>query len=643
LIDFSHVRRAFGACAICIVAALPIRALGDAAAPSPSPSPAALPEIADVVTPDRQEELARNSSRTVYVVSKQEMTLHGDVSVADSLERVPGIVVERYGATGSLSNVYVRGAASDQTLVLLDGRPASGAQIGTLDLGSFSTNGVNRIEVVEGGGSTLYGSASIGGVINIITNGNRRGTPYVSVSDGAFGDRAVSLEAGPLSFERRVADNAYGYYDPTTGTNQTRTNADFQLWSGRLSDGLQAGNFRLDGSAGASESNLGVPGPIGYLSTTSRQDTFVEDVRGSALHYGPQSRQTLELAASRETLNFYSAPNDPNGCLCGNDLNVEAALQLSLRNAVTQGRSSLVYGIDLTRGSGRVDAGSAGAGSASLAYTQTALYAQESVSAGSLRIVGGLRGERDGGLGGSLDPSLGLTAPLSPALTLKANYASAFRVPTIEDLAYPGFSNASLVPERTQVVDASISAERPWGRSSLSWYSTAGTNLIAPNPNYNYEAPPGPSNEPVANIQAASIAGFTLDVKTAPVRNISTQLAVTDLYRALDLTGTAFRLPYRPVFDVLLGLQYSGASRSALSSAGISTRSVGLRPASPSFPAAPGTEGAPYTVVDAFARFRLAPAALLSLRAYNLGNERYFDVAGYPSPGRAFSVQLSTR
>ena len=307
MIDLPHARRIFGACAICILAALPVRALADAATPVPSPSPAALSEIAHVVTPDRQDELARNSSRTVYVVSKQDMTVHGDISVADSLERVPGIVVERYGATGSLSNIYVRGAASDQTLVLLDGRPASGAQIGTLDLGSFSTNGVNRIEVVEGGGSTLYGSASIGGVINIITNGNRRGTPYVSVSGGAFGDRAISLEAGPLSFERRVAANDYGYYDPTTGSNQTRTNADFQLWNGRLSDGWQAGSIRLDGSAGASESNLGVPGPLGYLSTTSRQDTFIEDVRGSALHYAPQSRQTLELAASRETLNFYSA------------------------------------------------------------------------------------------------------------------------------------------------------------------------------------------------------------------------------------------------------------------------------------------------------------------------------------------------
>ena len=193
------------------------------------------------------------------------------------------------------------------------------------------------------------------------------------------------------------------------------------------------------------------------------------------------------------------------------------------------------------------------------------------------------------------------------------------------------------------MIDASISADRPWGQSSLSWYSTAGTNLIAPNPNYNYEAPPGPSNEPVANIQAASIAGFTFDVKTNPVRGISTRLAVTDLYRALNLTGTPFRLPYRPVFDVLLGLQYAGAPRSPLSSAGISARSVGLRPTSPTFPSAPGTEGTPYTVVDAFARFRLAPAALLSLRAYNLGNEQYFDVAGYPSPGRAFSLQLSTR
>jgi outer membrane cobalamin receptor len=601
-------------------------------APAPSPSPSDLPEIARVVTPDRQSETVRDSSKTVYVITKDQMNAYGYTSVADALTRVPGVVVERYAGAGSLANVFVRGASPAQTLVLLDGKPAAGAQSGTLDLGSFSTTGVQRIEVVEGGGSTLYGSNAIGGVINIIT-GATHGTPNVNAYAGSFDDRAINIEAGPLSLERGTAANDYSYIDPATGATMTRLNAEYALWNGRLAGGKQFGNFRLDGAAGLSSSSLGVPGSLDFLSTTSRQDTTNEYLSTTLTHFGARSRATLDLYGSRQTLNYFSAADDPNGCFCGNDLNAESRVQASLRDVISAGRQNLVFGTDLAHGSARIDAGNGSV--ATLGFAQTAIYAQDTIDLSRARFYGGLRAEQDGGLGGSLNPSVGTTIVLTPDIRLKANYATAFRVPTIVDLAYPGFSNPNLTPERAQVTDVSLGADRTWGSLALTWFTTAATDLISVNPAYDYSQPSGPSNVPVVNIQQASIAGLTFTASTLPRHGISAQLGITDLYRALGFIPgeNAARLPLRPVFDVTLGLQYTGTPNALVSGAGIGTRSVGWR----------GDGADPYSVVDGFFRFRLAPRALLTFRALNLGNERYFDVPGYPSPGRAFVVELGTK
>ena len=100
------------------------------------------------------------------------MLLHGDDDVATAIAGVPGVFIQRDGGPGALATVSIRGQRGDGVLVLLDGRPIAGGEIGAVDIGSIPTNGVERIEVVEGAGSTLYGAGASGGVINIITSRN---------------------------------------------------------------------------------------------------------------------------------------------------------------------------------------------------------------------------------------------------------------------------------------------------------------------------------------------------------------------------------------------------------------------------------------------------------------------------------------
>src|SRR5580704_11167645 len=146
-------------CALFALASAAARA-ADAPSPAPSASPTPLPEIGRVVTSDRQDEPLRSAARTTFVVTKAELIARGYTSVADALTTIPGVTVARYGALGTAANVSIRGSSAAQVLVLVDAHPYEGAQTGTFDLGSFSTSGIERIEVVEGGGATLYGAGA---------------------------------------------------------------------------------------------------------------------------------------------------------------------------------------------------------------------------------------------------------------------------------------------------------------------------------------------------------------------------------------------------------------------------------------------------------------------------------------------------
>jgi vitamin B12 transporter len=587
-----------------------------------------------VSTSDRQDEPVTATARTTYVVTKAQMWLHGDADVAAALADVPGLLIERQGAAGAYAPVTIRGQRDDGVLVLLDGRPLSGAEIGDVDLGSMPTAGVERIEVVEGAGATLYGSGAAGGVINIITARSRAAyrTPDVSFSAGSYGDQRFAFETSTFSFAREIAANDFPYPVPGGGT-ATRTNADLSATNARFTDGGAFGAFQISGSAGFSSRSLGVPGQLGSLTSFARQQDDADDARVSFALDRPQSVTTLDLSGTRQTLAYF----DPSPAEFGPylDFSTDARTQASLRNNVVTGDNRLVYGLDLAHGVARNDGG--GGDFAATPYAQTALYAQDSLSLGEAsRVYAGLRGERDGGAGAALTPSAGAIAGLGGGVSLHVNAGSAFRVPTAEDLDFPGFSNPSLQPERMQSLDATLEAAQPWGLASIGWFVQTADELITVNPAFDFGLPPGPGNQPLINEQQSSSGGLILDVASAPRHGVTARLSLTDTYRALAYNAgvPAARLFHVPVFATLLDLGYTGRPAARLAAAGAIAHTVG----------ALDTSGAgDFTTIDTYVRVRLAPRALVSLRVYDVGNKRYEYEDGYPMPGRTYAVELSTR
>ena len=623
------LRRIFAGCAMSAACAISLSGLARADAPAPSPSPSALPEIGRIVTSDRRPEPIERTSRPTFVVDRAQFTAEGARTVADALSAVPGVYTFHYGMFGSQADYGIRGALGSQTLILLDGVPLANVSAGTIDLGTVPLESISRIEVVESGSSTLYGTSASGGVINLIT-APMRGVD-LSFADGSYGDRDARIALGDghfgATFERHVSTGDFAYpalaYPMQTFPAGVRSNAWGMASSARFTGAQTFGAFSLRGDLGFGSVSSGVPGRLDFPSpnavqSVSRSDASLELARG-----GARSTVSLTLAGAHQALSF----NDPD--FGGESDTYDSRVQISLKDVIVGERATLVAGLDAARENAMLFLGPAGPPpSFAASESQVAAYVQDQFALfpGS-QLTLGARAENDAPHGSVIAPSLGALFHIG-ALRVAGNVGESFRVPTIVDLYYPGFSNPNLVPEKARNADVTLALPGLGGGVSFGWFARDGSNFIVLDNNF------VPSN-----VQRASIDGLMLTAATRPYNGLVADLSLTDIYRALDL-GMRTRLPHAPVMQATLGLTHAfGAGNVAF---GVRAKVVGST-GDASFGAAGSSALDAFTNLDAYVRFKLERNAILSLRVKNGLDQHYAPISGYPAPGRTFEVELSTR
>lgn len=188
------------------------------------------------------------SSNTV--VSGETIESQQQAYLEDVLREVPGIAVNQTGSFGAQSQVFIRGGESNHTLVLVDGIDISDATNGEFDFSSLLANDIDRVEVVRGPQSGLYGSNALAGVINVITKGGDGPLFDGSVEYGAYDSK--SARAGVSLGDRDNFVTASGIYRETGGFSSaaigTEPDGDRNL-TGYLRAGARLGSIgRIDGS-----------------------------------------------------------------------------------------------------------------------------------------------------------------------------------------------------------------------------------------------------------------------------------------------------------------------------------------------------------------------------------------------------------
>ncbi len=481
-----------------------------------------------VVTATRMEEPLQSATTSVTVVSEQDINARQSLSVADALRDVPGVDVSQSGSLGTTSSVFIRGANSDQALILFDGVEVNSPTLGGFNFGNITTDNVGRVEVLRGAGGTLYGSEAIGGVVNVITQ-RGEGKPHLTLSS-AGGNIGTASEQAALSGENGMfAYSAALGYLTTAGFRPVNDDFSDLTSAARLDvTPIERGTFRAfwrsaNSSLGLANNNIG--SGIALLDPDAREsDEFY--LGKLEWEHTVLDHLTYRLAgAYTRTVNVVA-----------DAVNAEEAAQGALPsytrvpNEILTGETQVNYaegaaglstlGFEFKEMDGTVKSFFAGTETRFPHYRHNyAGFVQQQVFLldNSLTGVGGFRIDDNQDFGRELSASWSVgyvrdwTADGHWTTHVKGGYAEAFKAPTFNQLFYPAFGNPNLDPETSSEYDGGVTQQL-----GVPWLSVEGTYFTRRTKNLIQSAQVAPLTFVTANASRADVSGPEAAVSLGP-------------------------------------------------------------------------------------------------------------------------------
>lgn len=434
-----------------------------------------LPDV--LISASRQVESRTATSAANTVFTRADIDRLQPTSVTDLLSRVPGVQVAPTGGRGSLPGIFIRGTKAAQSLVLVDGVRIANATSGDSGLQFLDVDQIERVEVLRGSRSAVYGSDAIGGVIQIFTRrSNTPGLqPRLRIAAGSHQtvQRSLGLSGGNdathfnlgASLDETAGIDSTGPSFASDGDHDAYRNQSFNLsLSHTFSERFEAGVNLLD-SRGRSEYDNPFGGfdPVTFESFGQKPYTdFSVSSLGSyfAAQLNDAWRSRLELAHSENR-------DDKRDKLSAERFVFNTYRdQLTWQNDLALGeQNTLLIGGDWYED--RVHA--------STDFTEDsrwnrAVFAQHRYQGEQFSTELGVRHDRNQQFGGQTTWSGSLTVPLNADNDVLLSYSEGFRAPTFNDLYYPQYSNPNLDPEHSK------SYELQW-RSQLATTTRLETSL----------------------------------------------------------------------------------------------------------------------------------------------------------------------
>jgi vitamin B12 transporter len=630
--------------------------------------PADTVELAPVVvTATRLPTPASEVPAAVTVLDGAALRAAGVHTVYEALRQVPAAAVVQQGSFGGVASLFLRGGQSNYVKVLLDGVPMNDPG-GSFDFSSLSTEGVERIEVLRGPASVLYGSDAVTGVVQIFTSrGTAKARGEATFDGGAYGtmtwsarvsgaERALSYSLGA---SRATSDGMYSVnndYENTVFTGHVRFTPDARTDAAlTVRYGDDTYHFPTNGAGDTVPPDKNQftheSGPTVGLDAGHR---FSERVEGRVL-----------IAVSGTDGGYDNAPDtagDPN----------LSRSQDKLRRASADLRSNIILGAGTTLTTGGVlereganltyqcasDFGDCSSPPIDTTRWNRALYAQLVTDPQHrLSLVAGGRLESNEQFGTYVTYRGGIAWRLASGTRARATFGSGFREPTFFENYSTGFTtgNPSLEPEHSHSWEVGVEQTLGQGRAAVSTtvFGQRFQNMI----DYKYDpsAPLGTPN--YYNVAEASADGVELGVQVAPLGGLSlgasyTYLATNVITSGFDSSAGAALAPGQPL---LRRPKHSGRLDGAYrigdhGDISIALTYVGDRP-DQDFSQYP----APRVTLPSYARVDVAGEAVLlrarggapgvtaRLRVENLFNRSYEEVANFPARPRVIFLGARLR
>lgn len=605
-----------------------------------------LPEL--IVTANRLPMPANAVSASVTVITGEQLRAAGIRDLPDALRQIPGIAVVQTGSFGGLTSVFLRGGQSDYVRVLLDGIPVNEPG-GSIDFSSITTENVERIEIVRGPASVLYGSDAVSGVIQIITRkGNAADRLNAQVQAGSYGTRSADLDfAGSM----RALDFSFaatrfeseGVYRP--GNDFASTGLSGQVGFGNP----DANNFRASVRHHTAELHFPTDGSGQRVRQGIQNDGRTTISLEAGKPIGSRIIARVLLGANqlaREVDDRPAEPEQPGAW------SYHAGTSASRRTADARldfsptAKHTVIFGaaleqqreLQLDRATEPADT------SLSAKRNSRAVYLQSvSNPLDGLFLNAGTRFERNDGFGNFNTARAGASYNVRPNQRLRLAAGTGFKEPTFFESFATGWvrGNPALRPERSRNIELGFDQRfpRPGLDLSATWFRQSFRDMIQ----FTFQ-PAEPEDPNYFNIAGTRATGLELESHLAAGPDWSIAAGITLLRTRIDDPGfepdgfnKGSRLLRRPDLAGTASIQRN--TRRALTS--LTARYTGHRD-DLDFSSWPATtiRLPAHTLLDLAGEFRFRfrsrhePGLSLTLRVENLFDHQYQEVLHFPARGR---------
>jgi vitamin B12 transporter len=565
----------------------------------------------------------------VVVIDRDRIRASSADSIEDLLRREGGMQLSRNGGPGQSASILIRGNGASNTLVLIDGVRVGSATLGQTDLAAISLAQVERVEIMRGPGSSLYGADAIGGVVNIVTR-RGEGSPHLS-GNVAAGTRQSAEGYLALGGASAVFDYALSASAETSDGQSAILPGDAFGQYNPDDDGFARSGVQLAGGFGWRSGQR-----IGFSYSASRLKSQFDSVQFLAPDFAadatPDFRNRLDtqLAAvdysgtfSEAWAGSLRASYQSDRLQSGADLTSvydTTRRQLTAQATWTpQSAQQLVLAAELLRESiGSSDYAAPDRDNTGLVLGYTGRFAEHKLQAD-------LRWDHNSVYGNQTTGKVGWGMDLAQGWSLRLVAGTAFRAPTFNDLYFPGFGIVDLLPERSRSIEAGVGYRDASTTLDATIYHNKVSDLIG------YQGdpahcPPGFPFGCAGNFSQALLQGLTAQGVQRWGDFVFT-LAL-DWLDAKD-TNTDQKLPRRASNQQTLAVDWNLGPWQL----GGTLLNVGSRPdAGVLLPA--------YQLLNLNARYRLAERWQLEARLQNALDEAYQPVADYQGSGRMFWLGL---
>ncbi len=409
-----------------------------------------------VVTATRSAQPKEAVIADVTVIERDEIERAGGSSLTNLLSRQAGVQINSSGGAGTASSVFLRGTGSEQLVVLVDGLRINSATLGTTAFQNIPLGQVERIEILRGPASSLYGADAVGGVIQIFTRKAQKGKPLIHAALGLGSYDTVTAEAGisagndNTQYGLNISShdtNSFSAIRSRTPNVQDRDNDAYNnlSFSGHLNHQFTKGQ------------SIGLQ--VFQSKGHSHSDDSFSNGGGDFDNIGNQTLQSYSVSSKNQLAeNWHSTIKFGEGVDKSNSTRASgrSTFKTTQTQFTWQHDFKLPVG-DLTVAYDKLKQRV----NSSNSYDKTSrsndsFLAQYLLSTGNHTVNASLREDHNSQFGNYTTGGAGYAYRFTPAWKVSASYGSAFRAPTFNQLYFPNFGNPDLAPEKSDNLEASL-------------------------------------------------------------------------------------------------------------------------------------------------------------------------------------------